>query len=167
MGLAEAYAQCKEEQQALHHIGLAKKHFPDHPEYDQSFLYAECGLTTLYQWEGKMFLELSEQYPDRGYQIQARDVLMQSIGAQSLSDRCTTETIIYQADSARVTGELTIYTNALRTAAQMALDIGSKKRYNEALIVYQRTPHRWGNEPQVQALARDLFKQNDWRKIDD
>jgi hypothetical protein len=28
MGLSEAYAQCKEEQDALHYAGLAQEHFP-------------------------------------------------------------------------------------------------------------------------------------------
>ncbi len=159
MGIAEAYAQCKEERQALHYIGLAQEHFPTYPEHDQSFIYAECGLTTLYQWEGKMYLELSEHYADRGYQTKASDALMRSIGTSTLSERCTNETIIYQADAARILGELDIYTTSLRTAAQMALDIGSKKRYTEALIVYQRTPQNWVNEPQVRTLARDIFKQ--------
>jgi transcriptional regulator with XRE-family HTH domain len=159
MGVAEAYAQCGDEQKALHYIGLAQEHFPDYPESDQSYIYAECGLTTLYQWEGKMYLELVDHYTDRGYQQRASDALMHSIGATSLNSRCTNETIIYQADAARTLGELDIYTDALRKSAQMAIDLGSKKRYSEALQVYQRTPRAWVKEPQIQLLARDVFKQ--------
>lgn len=159
MGIAEAYAQCGEEQKALHYIGLAQEHFPDYPEGDQSYIYAECGLTTLYQWEGKMYLELVDHFTDRGYQQRASDALMKSIGATSLNDRCTNETIIYQADAARVLGELSIYAGSLRQSVQMAVGIGSKKRYSETLQVYQRTPNPWIKEPQIQLLARDVFKQ--------
>ena len=159
MGLGEAYAQCNDEQNALHYLGLAHTHFPSDPEIDPSYMYAECGLTTLYQWEGKTYLELVEHKPDKGYQQRASNALMQSIGATSLSTRCTNETIIYQADAARALGELEIYSNALTKAADMATEIGSKKRYNEALQVYQKTPEKWLAEPSIQGLARDTFRQ--------
>jgi len=159
MGLGEAYAQCSDEQNALHYLGLAHNHFPSDPELDPSYMYAECGLTTLYQWEGKTYLELVEYQPDRGYQKKASNALMQSIGTSSLSARCTNETIIYQADAARALGELEIYSDALTQAATMAMEIGSKKRYNEALQVYQKTPEKWLAEPAVQGLARDIFRQ--------
>ena len=166
MGMAEAHAQNGQEQEALRYIGLAQDHFPDYPENDPSYIYAECGTPTLYQWEGKMYLELVDYYTDRGYQQKASDALMQSIGATSLNDRCTNETIIYQADAARVLGEIDIYAGSLKQAAQMAIDLGSKKRYNEALQVYQRTPTTWIKESQIQLLARDIFKQLPARKAD-
>ena len=159
MGLGEAYAQCNDEQNALHYLGLAHDHFPSDPELDPSYTYAECGLTTLYQWEGKTYLELLEYQPDRGYQRRASDALLQSIDATSLSTRCTSETIIYQADAARALGELEVYSNNLTQAATMAIEIGSKKRYNEALQVYQKTPEKWFTEPLIQELARDIFRQ--------
>lgn len=159
MGLGEAYAQCNDEQNALYYLGLAHNHFPSDPELNPSYKYAECGLTTLYQWEGKTYLELVEYQPDRGYQKKASNALMQSIGASSLSARCTNETIIYQADAARALGELEIYSDTLTQAATMAMEIGSKKRYNEALQVYQKTPEKWLTEAPIQRLARDTFRQ--------
>ena len=166
MGIAEACAQNGQEQEALRYIGLAQDHFPDYPENDPSYIYAECGTPTLYQWEGKMYLELVDYYTNRGYQQKASDALMQSIGVTSLNDRCTNETIIYQADAARVLGEIDIYARSLRQAAQMSITLGSKKRYNEALQVYQRTPTTWIKEPQIQLLAKDIFKQLPARKAD-
>lgn len=68
MGLAEAYAQCRDEGKALEYLTIAQNCFPTYPESDPSFLYAECGLNTLYQWEGKMYLGLAEYYPDKSYQ---------------------------------------------------------------------------------------------------
>jgi len=159
MGLGEAYAQCNDEQNALYYLELAHNHFPSDPELDPSYMYAECGLTTLYQWEGKTYLELVEYQPDRGYQKKASNALMQSIGASSLSTRCTNETIIYQADAARALDELEIYSDTLTQAATMAIEIGSKKRYNEALQVYQKTPEKWLSEPLITGLGRDIFRQ--------
>ncbi len=159
MGLSEAYAQCTEEQEALHYMGLTQEFFPAHPELDPSFIYADCGINTLYQWQGKAYLQLVDHFPDAGYQQKAVDSLMQSIGISSISERSANETVIYQADAARVLGELEIYTGSLRQATQMAVAIGSRRRYNDALLVYQRTPEKWLKERPIQALAKDVFKQ--------
>jgi hypothetical protein len=158
MGLAEACAQCKEEQKALHYIGLAQTHFPAYPELDPSYIYGDCSLHVLYQWEGKMYLELAEHYSGRGYQRKAASALMQGSGVQSISARSTAETIIYQADAARILGELDIYSTSLRQAAQMARDLGSQKRYSEALSVFERTPEKWRRERKIQELAKDEFE---------
>jgi transcriptional regulator with XRE-family HTH domain len=159
MGLAEAYAQCKEEQEALRCLGLTEEHFPAYPELDPSFIYADCGLNTLYQWEGKTYLQLVEHFPHAGYQRSAADSLMKSIGVDSISARSANETVIYQADAARVLGELEIYTDTLRKAVQMATTIGSRRRYQDAVRVYQQTPEKWMKELKMRALARDVFQQ--------
>ncbi len=164
MGLGEAYAQCKEEQEALRCIGLAQEYFPAYPEHDPSFIYADCGLNTLYQWQGKTYLQLVEHFPNADYQQRAAQSLMQSIGINSISERSTNETIIYRADASRVLGDLEIYAASLRQSVQMAIDIGSRRRYSDAFLVYQRTPEKWIAEPQIQALAHDIFKQLPVRK---
>jgi DNA-binding XRE family transcriptional regulator/tetratricopeptide (TPR) repeat protein len=159
MGLAEAYAQCKQERQALYYIQLAQADFPAYPEQDPSYIFGDCSLHVLFQWQGKMYLELVEHCPDRGYQRKAAAALMQGVGVQSISERSTTETVIYQADAARVLGELDTYATALRQASHMAVDLSSPKRYSEALLVYRRTPEKWYREPQIRGLASDVFGQ--------
>lgn len=159
MGLAEAYAQCRDERKALEYITIAQNQFPTYPESDPSFLYAECGLNTLYQWEGKMYLGLAEYHPDNGYQQKAWDAIVQSAGTQSISERATNETIIYQADAARLMGDLRTYVEFVREGAQMAVHLGSQKRFNEAYELYQKTPGKWRGEQQVKLLARDFFRQ--------
>jgi DNA-binding SARP family transcriptional activator len=157
MGLADAYAQCKEEQKALEAIELAKTYFPERPELDPSFLYADCGWSELYQWEGKMYLDLAQHYPDRGYYRQANDAFARSAGLQSIAERSASETIIHQADAARGLGDLELFTDCLRKGALMALSIGSQKRYSEAFDIFQRTPEKWLREQQIQELSRDIF----------
>lgn len=159
MGLAEAYAQCKNEHEALRYMTIAQDAFPIYPENDQSYVYAECGLNTLYQWEGKMYLELAGVYEGRGYQQNAWDAIVRSAGTQSVSERSTNETIIYQADAARLLGDLRAYTGFLQDGAQMALMLGSQKRYAEAYEAYQRTPEKWRSEPQMKRLVKEVFRQ--------
>ncbi len=159
MGLADAYAQCKEEAQALHYMELAQNHFPTHPEQDPSFLYADCGLDTLYQWEGRMCLDLAVHYPESGYQQQAWDALVKSTAVPAITERAANETMIYRADAARLLGDLHHYSDCLLEGAQLAMTLGSQKRYDEALEVFQRTPERWWREQKVLMLARDVFRQ--------
>lgn len=159
VGLAEAYAQCKEEQQALRYIHLAETNFPAYPEQDPSYIFGACSLHVLYQWKGKMYLELTEHYSGQGYQRKAVDALMKGIGVQSISEFSATETIIYQADALRVLEELDTYATSLKQAAQMATDLGSRKRYSEVILVYQKTPEKWFRERQIQVLAREVFGQ--------
>lgn len=83
---------------------------------------------------------------------------MQSAGTQSISERATNETIIYQADAARLMGDLRTYVEFLKGGVQMALHLGSQKRFNEAYELYQKTPEKWLGEAQIKSLARDFFR---------
>ncbi|WP_146747271.1 hypothetical protein [Thermogemmatispora tikiterensis] len=158
MGLAEAYAQCGDERQALHYMTLAQDAFPTRPELDPSFAYAECGLNVLYQWEGKMCLELSAHFPDFGYQQRGWQAIELSLATPSISERASNESLIYQADAARLIGELDLFARYVRQGAELALTLHSQKRYNEVREVFQRAPRSWQHEPQIQRLARDFFK---------
>jgi hypothetical protein len=157
MGLAEAYAQCKESKQALHYIGLAQSNFPAYPENDPTYIYGDCSMHVLYQWEGKMYLELSEHYQDQGYQRKAASALLLGAGVQSISERSTAETVIYQADAARLLGDMNVYTAALTDAVEMSIQLGSKKRFQEALQVFEKTPEKWQREQKVRQVAVSLF----------
>ena len=159
MGLADAYAQCKEEQKALATIEAAKTHFPAHPEQDPSFLYTDCGRSNLYMLEGQMYLELAQHYPDRGYYQQAYTVFAHGSTVQSVADRITSETLIRQADAARGLRDLDLFAACLKEGTRIALALGSQKRYSEAWDVFQRTPQKWLHEQQIQELAQDIFKQ--------
>lgn len=59
IGLAAAYAQCDEHQRAFEAIGLGKESFPDYPEKDPSYFYADCGIAEIYEWEGCFTIYLS------------------------------------------------------------------------------------------------------------
>jgi len=71
IGLGTASALCKQKQNALRYLHLTQEAFPQHPEDDPTFLYTEFGLSSLYMFEGWIYLDLNEHYPDAGYPEQA------------------------------------------------------------------------------------------------
>lgn len=115
-------------------------------------------MSILHQWEGKMYLDLSAHYPNKGYPKKAWDAFMLCNKIQSLSLYSNNETVIYQADTARALGDMDLYSRLLTQGIQTALSIGSKKRYREAAEVYQRAPSTWKQETQIKKLANE-FKQ--------
>ena len=106
-----------------------------------------------------MCLELAEHYPDRGYPQKAWDAVERSASTQSISVRSTNETLIYQAEAARLLGDFRTYVDYVREGAQIALMLGSQKRYNDVFEVYQKTPEKWRGEQQIELLAKDIFRQ--------
>lgn len=158
-GLANAYAQCKAEQEAFEAVGLAHACFPDHPELDPAFLYADHGLSNIYMLEGRTYLDLAVHYPYRKYAQKAFDALSQSIKLPSTSERGIAETTIYQADAARGIGDLDHYVALLTEGVHMARLLESQKRYSEAFDIFQRTPLQWKNESSIQQLAKEEFRE--------
>jgi tetratricopeptide (TPR) repeat protein len=159
LGLADAYAQCRDEKEALEAISLAHTHFPRSPEQDSHFYIADCGWFELHSDTGKMYLDLAQHYPDRGFYEKAYTLFTYLSGLQSAAERNTNETIIRQADAARGFGDLDLYVTVLEKGTLMALSLGSQKRYSEAYDVFQRTPERWKHEQKIKSLAKDVFRQ--------
>jgi hypothetical protein len=157
MGLADAYAQCKDEQKAFQYIQVAHESFPIHPEQDVSYFYADCALDTVYQWEAKAYLSLCRHDLNLGYYRKAWSALEESVKVRSLSDRCSLETIIYQADAAQGIEDLDLYAQLLEKGANMARDLQSQLRYQDALNILHRTPSKWQKEKQIQVLTKDVF----------
>lgn len=153
LGLADAYAHCGEKQKAFEAIGLAQEHFPDNPQLDPSYLYADCTISTLYQWQARMYLALAQSTLQREYYQQAWNALTQSIEAQTLSERCTCDIFIAQADAARGLDDIELYLGCLKKGVQKARDIGSQQRYQEGLRVYQTIPPQWREKKEIQELA--------------
>lgn len=64
--LAVAYGQLRREQESIRSAGLAEEIYPDHPEEDRAFLYAEFTPAPLALERGLAYVALAEQYPGRG-----------------------------------------------------------------------------------------------------
>ena len=164
IGLADAYALVNNESQAKRTIQMAQDCFPSRPEQSASFLYADCALDTLYQWEAKMYLDLAQHDQRQDYYKNARNVLEQSTRIHALSERCMVETVIYQTNAALGLRDLDAYASCLEVGASTALQMGSQRRYQEALDLYQQVPKAWKQEPKMQHLAAFFQESNEQEK---
>ncbi len=159
IGLADAYAQCHLENEALDSIRLAHECFPARPERDPSYLYADCSRATIFQWEGKMSLDLADSFPANDYYHKALTSFEQADLARPHSERASSEILIDQADAARGMGEQEAYTRYLYEGVRQAVDLGSQRRVNDAHSVFKRSPEKWQHEARIQNLAKSVFNQ--------
>lgn len=146
-------AEVNDEFQAKRAILMAQDCFPSHPEQYASFLYADCGRDTLYQWEAKMYLDLAQHGQGHDYYQNAWNTLEQSIKIHAISDRCMIETVIYQTSAALGLHDLEMYVSHLKEEASTALQIGSQRRYQEAFELYRQAPKNWKQGPKIRDLA--------------
>jgi tetratricopeptide (TPR) repeat protein len=149
--MAGAYAQCGREPEALRYIRMAHEHFPENPEQDPCFLYADCGLQSLPLWEGLTYLDL-------GQPREAQSALerVEKLPTIIVSERGRIEAINHQAEAALALGDQERFRAYIEMGVRGAKALGSEKRYNEAFDVYQQAKKLWRNEPGVKEL-RDLF----------
>jgi len=149
VGLAEAYARCGQKQEALTHLGLAYDTFPQHPENDPSFDFADCSFSSLFLWDGRTRLELDQ--PDEALQTFNN---LQNL--KNISERTRIAIINHQAEASVILGDLEQSRAYVIAGRDGAVALGSEKRYNEAYGIYQQMRILWRNDPRVKELA-DLF----------
>jgi transcriptional regulator with XRE-family HTH domain len=149
MGLAEAYAQCQQEELAVKAITLARHSFPVYPELDPSFLYADCGLSSLYTYEGKMHLNLGQA--KEAQQAFAQIERVQS--GMSFSERNRTVRVIYQAQAALGLGDLEMCCAYLEEGRKGAVVLDSRRMSSDIFEVYLLAQERWPSEQRVRTLA--------------
>lgn len=156
-GLAGAYAQCSQKlggqkDEALNALARAYDSFPEKPEEDPSFLYADCNYFTIILWDGLVHLDLDQ--PE-----EARKAFERIDGLQpktKLPEKVRIEFLNYQAETFIRLGELDAACVYLQEAVKAALTLGSERRYNESYDVYKQMQILWRNEPGVRALG-NLF----------
>jgi tetratricopeptide (TPR) repeat protein len=150
--MADAYAQCGWEQDALRCLRMAYEHFPDNPEQDPCFLYADCGRQSLPMWEGMTYLDLGQP----GEAQSALERVEQLSTVIIIPERARVEAINHQAEAALALGDQERFRAYMEMGVKGAKALGSEKRYNEAFDVYQQAKKLWRNEPGVKEL-QDLF----------
>ena len=157
--LAVVYAQRGQEQEALHFLKLAQQVYPDHPENDPSFLYAEFSPASLFLEEGLTFLALTEHYPDREYEQKAWERFAQVEEQQSKSlvpARILFEITNHQAETALALRNQELFRTYLEKGIEGAKALNSKQRRREAVEVYKQARIIWPQESRIKDLA-DLF----------
>ena len=151
-GLAGSYAQFEREQEALRCIRQAYESFPEQPEADPTFLYADCGYFTLVLWEGLMYLDL--QQPKDADKVFTRiDGLQPKL---RVPERVRIEFLNYQAETFVALRDMERSYAYLEAAVKASLALGSERRYTQAGEVFQKMCVVWPHETRVKTL-RELF----------
>jgi tetratricopeptide (TPR) repeat protein len=148
--LAVAYAHVTQRQEAFHYLGMALDAFPDSPESDSSFSYAEFDLSQLILWEGITRSQLGET--KRALNIFNRVAQPGII----IPERIRVEIINQQAKTAIVSGDLEQGSAYVESGVTGAKTLGSQRRYNEAYDNYKQMALLWPQEKRVKEL-RELF----------
>jgi tetratricopeptide (TPR) repeat protein len=155
--LAVVYGQMRREQDAIRSAGLAEEVYPDDPERDPSFLYAEFAPAYLTLEQGLAYLALAEQYPGRGYQQQAAGIFARIDRETSEApDRIRLEIINHQAMAAVLLNDLDAFETYLCRALDGAVLLASRQRQREIRTAWGRAIQTWPREPRLKVLSDGL-----------
>ena len=155
--LAVAYGQLRREKDAIRSAGIAGELYPDHPEQDHSFLYAEFTSASLSLEQGLAYLALAEQHSGRGYQRRAADFFERvDQGASAVPDRIRFEITNHQARTAVLLDDLDAFEEHASRGIDGVVLLGSKQRGREIRIALQRAWESWPRERRVRSLGERL-----------
>lgn len=157
--LAVVYAQQRQEQEALRYMCLAQERYPEYPEADPSFLYAEFSPSSMILEEGLTHLALAHHYPDGQYSHQAWNAFARIEQVKTptpVPERIRIEIINHQATTALALKDVDAFCDRLEQGVNGAKRLGSERRRQEAIEVYKNARKIWPNEARVRELA-DLF----------
>lgn len=152
LGLAAAYAQAGQEQEALRYLAMAQETFPTSPEADPAFVYADCGPSSLNHYGGLIYLELDQ--PQKAWETFAEvEALKQRI---VIPERTIIEIVNCQAEAAVAQRDLELASSHIQAGVAGAQRLKSERRFADTFAVYKEMRLVWPHEPKVKALA-ELF----------
>lgn len=156
--LSVVYGQLNREQDAVRSAGLAEELYPDEPEQDPSFLYAEFTPASLTLEQGLAYVALAEQYPARGYQRKAADVFDGLSNARTVTvpDRIRFEIVNSQAKAAILLDDLDAFEAYLHQGIDGAVTLGSRQRLREIRLAWEDARMKWPSERRISALSERL-----------
>jgi tetratricopeptide (TPR) repeat protein len=155
--LAVVYGQLGRERDAIRSAGQAEDLYPDHPEQDPSFLYAEFTPASLALERGLAYIALAEQFPGRGYEQQADGIFAEAAApAQAVPERIRFEIINHQSGTAVLLGDLNTFEAHMYQGLEGAARLGSRQRLRELQATWQRAMQRWPGEARLQVLREAL-----------
>lgn len=150
MGLAVAHAHIDQGQDAFTYLGLALNAYPNHPEADSCFSYADFDRSQMFLWESIARTQL-------GQTQQALDVLSQiEQHIVTMPERIRIEIINQRAKTAMLAGDLEQGVTHVKTGLLGAKALGSQRCYNEAYENFQQMRLLWPQEKRVTELGELL-----------
>jgi tetratricopeptide (TPR) repeat protein len=157
--LAVVYAQQKREQEALRALGSARDLYPDYPENDPSFLYADFSPASMILEEGLTYLALAQHFPDRKYKREAWNSFARIDKEKpkgTIPERIFFEIANRQAETALVLEDLKLFEDYIKKGIEGAQQLQSKQRHQEANEIYEQALALWPGEASLKQL-QDLF----------
>lgn len=157
--LAVVYAQQGQEREALQFLDTARNIYPEYPENDPSFLYAEFSPASMFLEDGLTHLALTQHFPNRGYDQKARDIFAQIDGQQAKSpvpERIFFEIVNQQAETALALKDQERFRVYLEQGIKGATILQSKQRRREVVDAYKKARIIWPHESSIKELS-DLF----------
>jgi DNA-binding SARP family transcriptional activator len=152
--LAGAYAKVGQKQEAFDFLNEAYHTFPENPQSDISFRYADAGYFTLIIWNGAVHLDT--QQPKQALEIfsQARESLSQK---GVFPKRIQSELLLYQTRALTMLRDLEAASLYLIDAVKAAVALRSEMRYQQAYEIFSQLQMMWPHEPRVLSL-REVFQ---------
>jgi tetratricopeptide (TPR) repeat protein len=152
--LSVAYGQLRREQEAIRSAGVAEEMYPDNPEQDPSFLYAEFTPASLTLERGLAFVALAEQFPGRNYQDKAAEIFGRLDGmAGAVPERIRFEIINHQATTAVLRNDLEAFEAYTSQAIEGVTLLASEQRLRELKTAWYKAAEAWPREPRIKALG--------------
>ncbi|HEU5230706.1 MAG TPA: BTAD domain-containing putative transcriptional regulator [Ktedonobacteraceae bacterium] len=152
LGLALAYAQCGQKKEAFQYWDLTQQSFPAQPENDPSFLYADCGRSSLNHYGGLMYLTFGQA--DKAWSFFEEVVQMQQ--QTVIPERTIIEIVNCKAEAAIARKNLDLTCAHLREGVQGAIRLRSTKRFHDSFSLYKQARDLWPHEKELLELE-ELF----------
>ncbi len=153
--LAGAYAKVGQKQEAFAFLDQAYSTFPDKPQDDPSFRYADAGRFTLIIWDGAVHLDTSQ--PKQALEIFLRtgETVAQK---ETFPKRIQSEILIYQTRAWIMLKDLEAASTFLKEAMKEAQTIQSEVRYQQAYELFSQMQTLWPQEPSILSLRENFLR---------
>ena len=149
LGLALAYARTNQEKKAVYYLNQAQSSFPDNPENDFSFSYADCHISSLQHYEGLILAEFGQFEKARNIFAHVEKLPTRD----TIPERTRIEIMNCQTEASLALRDLGTSLDLIEKSVVGAVRLKSEKRYNDALVLYKQARLLFPQEGKVKDLA--------------
>ncbi len=147
LGLALAYAQVGNRSDAERHLKLVYETFPDDPESDRAFVYADARRASLDHYGG--LIHLAFDRPQQAWETFASAIPDPATG---VPERTVIQIVNCQAEAAIALRDVELASVHLEAAVSAARNLGSLKRVNDSSKLFSQLRSRWPTDRRVKRL---------------
>ena len=157
--LSVVYGQLDRVEDAIRSTELAGRLYPDDPEDDPSYLYAEFTPASLVLERGLAFLALAEHHHGSRYEYKAEETLSSMDQSKTLGvpHRIRFEIVNHLAHASVLLGDVEAFESYIRRGIDGARMLGSRQRESEARAALRRASQKWPNERRIKKVS-EIFQ---------